>query len=608
MFKREAAPKLYEFVGQPCRNFNILGQTSLIDPLDGKEKHVLSNFALGGTGTVVIIDTLTGEGEQHELPIGNGAWGIVNWNNEKLVIGTCVEQAYLHVLDLRTRTWAEPLKSIGESYFWKMGLGSDGKVYGGTYPGCSLMQYDPATHTLVNLGKVSENPKNLYSRPVWGEAPGYIFVYYGFDTKGLKVYDIAKGTFQEFGRPEAEIREINDRFICTRTNGQLDFYDPQTLQPLDDAGLADQLKPSKITLANGQQLPFIELEDDRLASFRGQDYFIVDKPSSPQDYDTPQPIALAQIPAKAPVTEIFTLVEDPKGQIWGASGFGQTIFRFDPATGEYWNSSSVCNEGGEVYGMVFVGDRLFTASYVGGDHTVYDPDQPWDQLNNVNPHTLRSVGPQLIRPEGRSVLGPDGGIWTGWSANYGVYGGGLSRVDPETLEVESWYDPIPERAIASVAADDQYVYFTTHSGTSGLATRHDIPWQLGIWEPGKGLIDQYDYPASPNETFGIAASQGKVAFAAGTEIHIFDVAERKVVHTVSVSQPCLWLLKLDDEHVAAFCGDELIRIHLHSGEASLLSLLPGTIRAATLTAAGDIYFSVRTSLYVIRARELSQLN
>ncbi|MDG0813549.1 NHL repeat-containing protein [Cohnella rhizosphaerae] len=431
------------------------------------------------------------------------------------------------------------------------------------------MQYDPATHTLVNLGKVSDNPKNLYSRPVWGEAPGFIFVYYGFDTKGLKVYDIAKGTFQEFGRPEAEIREINDRFICTQTEGQLDFYDPRTLQPLDDAGLADQLKPSKITLANGQQLPFIELEDGRLASFRGQDYFIVDKPSNPQDYDTPQPIALAQIPAKAPVTEIFTLVEDPKGRIWGASGFGQTIFRFDPATGEYWNSSSVCNEGGEVYGMVFVGDRLFTASYVGGDHTVYDPDQPWDQLNNVNPRTLRSVGPRLIRPEGRSVRGPDGGIWTGWSANYGVYGGGLSRVDTETLEVENWYDPIPERAIASVAADDQYVYFTTHSGTSGLSTRHDIPWQLGIWEPGKGLIDQYDYPASPNDTYGIAASQGKVAFAAGVEIHIFDVAERKVVHTVAVSQPCLWLLKLDDEHVAAFCGDELIRIHLHSGGSVL---------------------------------------
>ncbi|MEZ4637821.1 MAG: hypothetical protein R2856_23170 [Caldilineaceae bacterium] len=34
-----------ELIGQPCRNFNILGSTCLDDPPDGREKVVLSNFA-----------------------------------------------------------------------------------------------------------------------------------------------------------------------------------------------------------------------------------------------------------------------------------------------------------------------------------------------------------------------------------------------------------------------------------------------------------------------------------------------------------------------------------------------------------------------------------
>ncbi|MBI92327.1 MAG: hypothetical protein CME05_03830 [Gemmatimonadaceae bacterium] len=39
-----------ESLGQPCRNFQILGIGSFIDPVDGREKVVLSNFAAGATG------------------------------------------------------------------------------------------------------------------------------------------------------------------------------------------------------------------------------------------------------------------------------------------------------------------------------------------------------------------------------------------------------------------------------------------------------------------------------------------------------------------------------------------------------------------------------
>lgn len=590
----------YEYVAQPCRNFNILGHTSIIDPWDGREKYVLSNFALGATGTIVFIDVLTGDGESFVLPEGNGAWGIVNWHDEKLVIGTCVDQAYLHVFDLKTRHWAEPLPSVGESYFWQLTIGSDDKVYGGTYPGCSLMQYDPAAHTLVNLGRVSDNAKNLYTRPVYGEAPGYIIVNFGFDTNGLKAYHIDSGTYLPFSTPGAAVREINEKFICTEDNGVLAFYDPKSLLPIEDNGYTEQLKPKAVTLPNGQKIPFIPLNNNRLAGFRGQDYFIIDAPPSKSDYEKPLDIKLKPIPVEAPETELFALAPDNGGHIWGASGFGQTIFRFNPTTGEYWNSSSVCNHGGEVYGMVFVGERLFMTSYVGGDHIIYDPNQPWDQLNNVNPKTLQSVGPDLIRPHGRSVRGPDGGIWTGWWAKYGIYGGGLSRIDPETMKVDSWYDPIPGQAISGLAADGNYIYFTTNGHANGLEARRDICCHLAIWKPGSGLIHTEKLSQGDEPNSGLCAINGRVAASIGGQIRIYDTDLRKFVLDIPVSEECEWIIKLDDRKVGAFCGTTLYEIDLLSGKSSVLSELPGKIRAATITDAGDIYFSVQTTLYALK--------
>ena len=51
-----AKDKNWKYLGQPCRNFNILATAVITDPVDGKEKFVLSNFAAGETGNIIFID------------------------------------------------------------------------------------------------------------------------------------------------------------------------------------------------------------------------------------------------------------------------------------------------------------------------------------------------------------------------------------------------------------------------------------------------------------------------------------------------------------------------------------------------------------------------
>ena len=61
-------------------------------------------------------------------------------------MGTCSNFGYVHAFDLKSRKWLEPLRDKDERYVWNMTLGSDGKIYGGTWPGCVLFQYDPEKH------------------------------------------------------------------------------------------------------------------------------------------------------------------------------------------------------------------------------------------------------------------------------------------------------------------------------------------------------------------------------------------------------------------------------------------------------------------------------
>ena len=583
-----AKDRSWKYLGQPCRNFNILATAVITDPVDGKEKFVLSNFAAGETGNIIFIDPQNNTGESFTLPVGAGAWGLVNWHNEKIIIGTCTEQAYLHVFDLKTRTFEKPVVSAGETYFWQMVIASDDKVYGGTYPGCTLTQFDPKTNTFRNLGKVSENPKNLYSRTLMAGTPGYVFITYGFEEPGVAYYDIKNDALGKLGNPGDTIKETNAAFVCLENKGTLSFYSAKDLSLMEDTDGA-----LKKQLGSSQRNPN-ELSDGRIAGVKGQEYYVLEKQRALNAQD------LKRIPVDATPTEIFYLTSDKKGIIWGACGFGLTIFNYDLKNKKYWNSPTLSNSGGEVYGMVFHGEKLFTTAYSGGEHSVYDPSQPWNAFDNINPKMFASVKPRLIRPVGRTVMGPDGGIWTGWSAAYGVYGGGLSRVQPETLKMEYWYDPVPNQQVAGLTADDKYLYFTTNGGASGLGYNNDINCHFAVWKPGAGIIRDITLQKGETPGFGVLAHSNAVALVVDKEIRIYDPVKEDFIRTISLEgKGCSWLIPLDKKHIGAFAGKTLYAVDIFAGTKKVLCELPGTVSAAMIDQKGRIYFSIKSRLYSV---------
>jgi len=573
-------------LGQPCRNFQVLGTGTFDDPRDQRQKVVLSNFAAGGTGNLVIVDPETGAGEDIRLPGDSGAWAVLNWRGDKLLIGTCGEFGYLHCLDLASRQWAEPLRDPEEQYIWNLSEGTDGLIYGGTYPGCVLLQYDPERHRLTNVGRMSDAPENLYSRMVYGGIPGHVLVSCGTADPHLALWSMATGEARRFGPPGASVREVGDGFICLQSGDDLQFYDSRTFEPLA-ADLRDRLSggsaPTRYQ-GSGHQ---VQLDDGAWLVTRGQEYYV--------DRGGDALPKLRPIPAERPATHILTLIADDGGALWGAAGFGQTIFRYDPEADESWNSQVVTDKGGEVYGMAWTRDRLFLATYSGGDHVVYDPQIEWSQLDNANPRTLETVSPALIRPSGKSAVGPDGHVWTGWMAAYGTYGGGLSRVDVDTLEMTSWYDPVPEQAVMGTAADDRYVYFITGGNANGLSTRQVEP-HFAAWSCDGRIAWQRAFDLGA-ELRSVAVASGRAIVAADQRLELFDPAALAFGPAVDLPSPCLYLAPLPDGRAAAFTADHLWLVDPGSATLADGGPMPGRVGSLAATPDGRLYLAIGPDLH-----------
>lgn len=592
------------YLADPCKNFCILTSIVITDPRDGREKLVMSSFVTGGTGRLIFIDTGSGTGESLTLPGDEGAWALL-WLKDKLLVGTCPQRGYLHCLDMKTRTWAHPLRDGNETYIWNLVLGSDGMVYGGTWPGCVLLRYDPDRHVLENMGKMSRQLGNQYSRMVFSGVPGRIFLSCGFPLYAA-VWSMETGKVSFFGREEAEILEVNENFVCTRTGEELDFYHPITLElltgpirlydpdsyPWEPETPITRFVREMTRPARDDRLPAdikpLRLADGSMAGVSGQEYCILKK-GDPS-------VELKRIPVDAPSTQILTVTVGSDGTVWGTSAFGQTIFRYEPASGSYWNSPAVCRRGGEVYGIRVIGGKVFMSAYSGGDHIVYDPAAPWSQRNNHNPITLRSVYPDLIRPCAKSVVGSDGAFWTGWMAKYGTYGGGLSRVDPGTLAVDFWYDPVPGQGLEALATGPRYLYFTTCGGGNGLPAKTE-PLHLGQWDPAvKRLARTVKFPEGvllgPVETVGMYVAAG-----INDELHIFDCDTLKMIRSVCLPERCTCLIRFSDAELAVFCGSQLFLIRPEAGGAELLTSLPGPVRTAAADGDGILYFAIAEHLY-----------
>lgn len=518
------------------------------DRSTNREVLVLANTNEDAGMELLFVDFARSAGRAYRAPAGQGAWALNEVSGDRLIVGTYYDGTFM-VFDLNKMKFVKAVPFPGESYIWNFEVGSDGRVYGGTYPGGKLGALDLSTYSVEDCGAPA--PPNHYLRLVSALPDGRILCYFMFDKWTSIIYDPST---KQFGPMPEKLKGVKGAGVSwggfylsgsyAFDAGSLDRVDPYPFPtpPADKGGwgiVPYITTPDMLFYQQGQaiyRLPKgasqasliadMDLKGGRLIAatskgnvlgVRGQDYFIISQGDSKLD--------LKPIPVESSPRPIMFLRTDPNGRLWGGPEFGQTLFYTYPATGKTVNTGAICDAGGEVYDAAFAGGKVYAAAYSGGNIVQYDPQAPWDQFGNVNPKTIASLSAKgYIRPTGGITPGTDGKLYSGWMASYGKYGGAVAITDPATGDTELIENPLGEQAINSVAVAGTRLYVGTNLGANGLPSKTGEPAWFGVIDLTTRKVDfKRDFPdASGIRVLTCGAKSKRVLLAADKALRIFD--------------------------------------------------------------------------------------
>ncbi|MBN1342115.1 MAG: hypothetical protein JXQ73_05520 [Phycisphaerae bacterium] len=128
-----------------------------------------------------------------KIPGQAGGYGLTLGHDGKVYVGT-VGDGHLVQFDPKTQRIRD-LGNAGQptQYVWACATSPDGKIFGAGYPKCIPLIYDPKTDKLTSPGSISPRPDTDYLRYVAADAKGR--AWFGVATKAaLVVYDPADGS------------------------------------------------------------------------------------------------------------------------------------------------------------------------------------------------------------------------------------------------------------------------------------------------------------------------------------------------------------------------------------------------------------------------------
>lgn len=612
-------------LGQPCRARQVLAGRVVVDRENGRELLVLTNMNETTGMELVFVDFEENTARVVHAPAGSGSWALNEVPGDRLVVGTYYDGMFM-VFDLRTMSFIKTAQFPGESYIWNLTMGKDGRIYGGTYGNGKLGALDLSTYAVEDCG--APVPPNMYLRLVSALPDGRILCSFGMEQPTTRIYDPATKVFSEvpetlkgvtmgvtwhgyflagnavFQGPNCE--RVAPPFPVPAGGWSVNAYaTTERLLVLSEGstiyefaeGQKELTRVCAIDLRGGTV--YAPAKDGRLLGVRGQDYFVL-KPGD-------ETLELKRIPGESDARPALFLRVDPSGVVWGGPHFGQTLFSLNPKTGEAANTGAVCDGGGEVYDVAFLGGKVYAAAYAGGDIVEYDPSRPWDQWHLTNPRPVVQVNKYgYIRPTGGILTGPDKKLYSGWMAQYGKYGGAVAITDPATGATEVIENPLGELAVSGLALDGGLIYVGTCLSANGLPKKeNDVA--------GFGAIDPVSKAAVFKETFEKAESVSHLACVKGRRaivmavdgaVRVYDVENKKMLPAADLpAVTSRSILAKDDGTLVYGHQKSLIQVNFAKGleqpEAAAIAEIPAQADAIALGNEGEIYVACGGDVYRI---------
>jgi len=616
-------PAAMKPIAEPCRSRNVLSARFLTDPTTGHESLAMVDMNEMTGAELLMTDLKTGKGTSYKCPAGQGGWALLEVSGNRLIIGTFFDGQYM-VFDLVKRVFVKSVGLPSESYIWEFALGSDGRLYGGTYSGARLISLDLNDYTVRDCGAPA--PPNMYLRNLSSLPDGRILCNFGMEKPTTLIYDPSTSKFEAVPKQLEGITKgvsWNGYFLAWEKAFKGKDLEEQKQLPIPipdgetgykaqpDASRGDTLvlvrgtevytlskdeksitPVSKVDLKGGR---LIDSAANKVVGIRGQDYFILQKGKK---------TAFKRIPLVAGPRQVMFMRADNKGNLWGGPPFGQTLFKLNPKNGKFINTATVCDGGGEVYDACFSGPDVYAVAYAGGDIIRYNPDQPWDQYNNVNPKTIANVGAKgYIRPVGGVKVGPDGKLYSGWMASYGKYGGAVAITDLPSGKTKLIENPLGEMAVYGLAVDKSNMYIGTTKEANGLPNKPTGIPEFGVMSIAENkILFRKEFPdVSGVHVAGIDIGLGKVITAADNTLMLFDTAKMQFVSDVPADIPGItsYCNAVFDSCFYYGSKKNVVKFDLTSLKWQIISEMPEAVENVAV-ASCKLYASCGAAVYAVK--------
>ena len=205
-------------------------------PDGGHPIFYLSYYNTGGA-ELLAYDMTARKVYRWDLPSGSGGYGLTTGKDGRIYVGM-VGRGNLVQFDPATQTMRD-LGNAGQptTYVWSCATSSDGKIFGAGYPKCVALVYDPATDKLTSPGSIEHRPGSEYLRAVAADGRGR--AWFGVSTRGgIVVYDPADGSQRDVlpaehaavSRPYQLVRAGSLMYVTMLYNNKVLVFDADSCE------------------------------------------------------------------------------------------------------------------------------------------------------------------------------------------------------------------------------------------------------------------------------------------------------------------------------------------------------------------------------------------
>jgi hypothetical protein len=510
------------------------------------------------TSKFVVFNAITGQFIRSlDLPGASAVWGMAVATDNSVYVGTASGKLFRYIPG--STTISDLGVAIpGETTIWELTPGTNGKIYGGTYPGGKAFKYEPGVGVTAFGGQIE--PGEQYVRSIaYDESAHQLYMGIGSHAHLVR-YDNNSGVKTNILPPAYAASEfayytnyVNGKlFVKISPGDETIVMDKTTLQVektiigLTSIGVS-KLSPvaNKVYYTKSGDLYSYDLTSKSEAflasvgaNISGSTFITLNEPGYPGTsllaglrdghilkYNlqtgtwSKTPISVPESP-----TTIQSVKSGPDGKIYTFGYLLGGMGIYDPAAG----TSTQLKGPGQAENITSAGNILYSGIYPGANIQSYDVTEPGA------PQTLFSLKAwQQDRPFGMLAVSSLNKLFVGTVPDYGKLGGALAVYDIGTAGLNVYNNLIPNQSIITLAHKNNEVFGGT-SVWGGLgSTPTATEAKLFVWDTvtNTKAFETVPVPGKRAITVLMHGPDGNIWGIAEGTLFIFNPTTRTVIYS-----------------------------------------------------------------------------